>query len=247
MQSEYMYDTDSSNTGDGANDVGQAAASAHARSGHNMLYPGDCSAVPREVRNVYSQLLRGPALDSTRHPRLWPTLVAQEAMVRSLLSVAYLELILDIDAGFAFTRNADTESSDTPTLLRTRRLKFNHSVLMLHLRQRIAEADAKGERATISDDDMQALMAVYAGRENLDSVGYAKHVNAAIDKMKEHNFLHKIRGSEDRYEISATLKVLITPEEIVRMRDLYKVISSPAELVVAEDANNETLTQDDAS
>src|SRR2546427_680434 len=89
-----------------------------------------------------------------RHAKLWPALIRSEAAIRSSLADLFLELVLDRDSGVAFTRQADTEDVDAPVLLRTSPLTFIDSVLLLYLRQQLAEADARGNRAVVADAEM---------------------------------------------------------------------------------------------
>ncbi|MEO5933777.1 MAG: hypothetical protein ABIQ08_09535, partial [Duganella sp.] len=45
---------------------------------------------------------------------------------------------------------------------------------------------------------------------------------ASVEKVKKHNILQKIRASDDRYEISPTLKLLFSAEEIQTLTALYQ-------------------------
>ncbi|HWJ93834.1 MAG TPA: hypothetical protein VNT33_03875, partial [Telluria sp.] len=40
--------------------------------------------------------------------------------------------------------------------------------------------------------------------------------------VKKHNILQKIRGSDERYEISPTLKLLFSAEEIIALTSQYE-------------------------
>jgi len=50
------------------------------------LFEGDSGELPLETRRVLVQLLAGPSLDGQRHPKLWPVLVRDEALIRRRLS-----------------------------------------------------------------------------------------------------------------------------------------------------------------
>jgi hypothetical protein len=71
-----------------------------------------------------------------------------------MLSNVFLELIMDRDLEVAYTRQADTEDLDTPKLLRTIKLTFVDSILLLNLRQRLTQADSRGERAVVSEEEI---------------------------------------------------------------------------------------------
>ncbi len=185
------------------------------------LYPGDTGQLPEEARRVLAQLLAGPSLDAKRHGNLWPVLRRHEAEIRSRLSELFLELVLDTDLEVAFTRQADTGELDAPILLRRAPLTFLQSVLMLYLRQVLTEATARAERAVVSWDEMIEQMRLYEPADNTDRAGFEKRVRAAIEKMKEHSIISPVHGSEDRYEISPTLRLLFSADEIATLTRLY--------------------------
>jgi len=62
----------------------------------------------------------------------------------------------------------------------------------------------------------------YERAASTDKAGFVKRVNASIEKIKKHNILQKIRASDDRFEISPTLKLLFSAEEIIALTALYE-------------------------
>ncbi len=185
------------------------------------LYTGDAGQLPEEARRVLVQLLAGPSLDGKRHGNLWPALRRHEAEIRSRLAEMFLELVLDDDLEVAFTRQADTGELDAPILLRRAPLTFLQSVLMLYLRQVLTEAAARGERAVVSSGEMMEQMRLYEPSDNTDRAGFEKRVRAAIEKVKENSIISPVRASEDRYEISPTLRLLFSADEIAALTRLY--------------------------
>ena len=192
----------------------------------DSLYVGDNGELPHDARRVLIKLLAGPALEAQQHSKLWPVLLREEQRIRSRLSELFLELMLDRELGVAFTRQADTGDLDTPTLLRRETLTFITSALILHIRMLLAQSEARGERAATSADELKEHLSLYEQSTNTDHAGFLNRVNSAINKAKEYNILQKIRGSEDRYEISPTLKLLFTPEEIQSLTLCYREILS---------------------
>ena len=196
-----------------AEDVEQASDQA--------LYPGDSGALTLDARRVLVLLLAGPSLDGQRHSRLWPILIRDEAAIRSRLSELFLQLVIDRDLQVAFTRQADTGDLEVPRLLRRANLTLLDSVLLLHLRQRLTQAEAHGDRAVVSTDEIVELLSVYEQSGNTDRALFEKRIHASIEKIKKHSILRKIRSSEDRFEISPTLKLLFSAEEIQALTRLY--------------------------
>src|SRR5690606_28844786 len=120
----------------------------------------------------------------------------------------------DQELRVAFTRQADVGELDAPILLRSSPLTFVDSVLLLALRQRLSEADAQAQRAVIEEEELQEMLAVYQRVAATDRAGFARRVAASIEKMKKNSVLQKLRGSESRYEISPTLKLLFSAEAV---------------------------------
>lgn len=185
------------------------------------LYPGDAGLLPELARRVLVQLLMGPSLDGRRHSRLWPALLQHRDLIRSRLSDLFLELIVDADRQVAFTRQADTGDLETPILLRRSPLTFLDSALLLYLRQVLVDADTRAEPALISFEDMVEQLRLFEPADNTDRAGYEKRIRAAIEKAKKNSLIGMIRGSDDRFEVSSTLKLLFSAEEVEALTNIY--------------------------
>lgn len=205
----------------------------HDADGVDALYDGDLGTLPEDARRVLVQLLSGPALEGHRHPRQWPALLRHQQVLRSRLADLFLELVLDADARVAFVRQADTGELDTPILLRRTRLTFLESVLLLQLRQHLAQADVRGEPAVVSRDEMTEQMRLYEKQVSTDPAGFERRINSAIEKVKKNNLISAIRGSQERYELSPTLKLLFSAEQVA---DLAKRFAA---LLAADDGAGE--------
>lgn len=201
-------------------------AEAEAEEIERGLYRGDRGELPLDTRRVLVQLLSGPSLDAERHSGLWPILVRDEAAIRSRLSELFLELVIDRDLQVAFTRQADAGDLEVPRLLRRANLTFLDSILLLHLRQRLTQAESHGDRAVISIDEIVEFLRVYEQAGSTDRALFEKRIRASIEKVKKHSILRKIRSSDDRYEISPTLKLLFSAEEIQALTRIYRGMSA---------------------
>jgi hypothetical protein len=196
------------------------------------LFLGDQGTLPLDTRRVLIQLLAGPTLDAARHSKLWPVLIKDEELIRSRLSDLFLELVLDRDLQVAFTRQADTGELEVPTLLRRAQLTFIDSALLLYLRQCLTQAETQGMRAVVAVDEIRENLLPYERKENTDHAGFIKRIHASIEKLKKHNILQKIRASEDRFEISPTLRLLFSAEEIQALTKLYQNLTTPNSVLI---------------
>ncbi len=191
------------------------------------LYQGDSGELSLDARRVLVQLLAGPSLDGQRHSKLWPILIRDEMAIRSRLSELFLQLVIDRDLQVAFTRQAETGDLEVPRLLRRANLTFLDSVLLLHLRQRLTQAEAHGHRAVVSTDEIIEFLGVYEQADNTDRALFQKRIHASIEKTKKHSIMRKIRSSEGRFEISPTLKLLFSAEEIQTLTRIYHEMRAP--------------------
>ncbi len=95
----------------------EAQAPEAAQAPANTLFMGDSGELALDTRRALVQLLAGPSLDGRRHPKLWPILVRDEAVIRRRLAELFLELVIE-DVQVDFTRQADTGGLEVPLLLR---------------------------------------------------------------------------------------------------------------------------------
>lgn len=203
------------------------------------LYLGDKGELPLETRRVLVQLLSGPSLDGRRHSRLWPVLVRDEALIRSRLADLFLDLVIDLDQQVAFTRQADVGDLQAPILLRRSPLTFIDSVVLLFLRQCLTQADVRGERAVVDALDVVEHVAPYERAVSTDHAGFNKKIHASIEKMKKNSILQKVRGQAERYEISPTLKLLFSAEQMAALTAQYRSLAAGMPSQVAADHNAE--------
>jgi len=203
-----------------------------------MLFAGDQGTLPADARRVLVHLLLGPALDAHRQTHMWPILLRYEAAVRSHLNELFLELVIDSEQEVAFTRQVVSDELEVPVLLRRESLTFIDSVLLLFLRRQLTQSETQGERAVLALHEMTEHLAVFEPKGNADHAKFSRQVERAIDKAKRLNLVHKIRGGEERYEVSPTLKLLFPAEEIQALTQIYADLGTGATGLDADDAED---------
>lgn len=189
----------------------------------SMLFAGDNGAMPLDARLALCKLLTGPFIDEDS-PH-WPAILREETLLRSRLADVFLDLILDRERRVAFTRQADTGELDTPVLLRSAPLTYIESVLLLHLREALIDAETRNERAVIDEADLLEHLELFAGAGG-DRVGAHKRISSAIDKMRKNNVLQNIRGADNRYEISPALRLLFTANDVEALGKAYQQLAA---------------------
>lgn len=211
-----------------------------------ITFPHDRGQLPIETRRVLVQLLLGPAIDGRRQTKLWPVLLRDEGVIRSRLHELFLDLVIDPEQKVAFTRQVVAEGLDAPILLRRATLTFLESALLLHLRLRLIEADAQGERAVISLDEMIGYLSVFQPERTTDHAGFRRRQQGAVEKGKKLNILQSVRGAEERYEISPTLKLLFSAEEVQLLARSYEGLTNSSDPVddLSGSADQPTVSDD---
>jgi len=190
----------------------------------NDTFAGDTGQLPLETRRVLVQLLLGPSIDATRQRHLWPVLLRDEAVLRSRLHDLFLEMVVDTEQQVAFTRQVVAEDVDAPILLRKAHLTFLETALVLFLRQRLTQADAAGDRAVVSYEDMQINLGVFERVANPDQARFGKQVVGAIEKVKKLSLVRLLPGGQQRFEVSPTLKLLFPAEAIQALTHTYQAL-----------------------
>jgi hypothetical protein len=196
-----------------------------AQQSDTALFAGDSGALPMDTRRALVHLLLGPSLDAQRQTKLWPVLLRDERVLRSRLHELFLELVIDHEQRVAFTRQVVDEAADVPVLLRKAPLTFVQSALLLYLRQQLTQADARGERAVVSKQDLLEHLRVFERDKNADRARFERQANGAVEKAAQLNLIRSLRGEEERYEVSPALKLLFPAEEVIALTETYGQLS----------------------
>ncbi|NDV07907.1 DUF4194 domain-containing protein [Rhodococcus sp. IEGM 248] len=175
-------------------------------------YPGDTGELDLETRRAFVQLLKGPLVTAAKHPEVWRAVIRDERLLRSRLADVFLDLVIDDENELAFTRPAETGNANTPTVLRTERLTFMDTVMLLALRQRLLRAQP-GERVMVDLDELREQLEMYRTASDTDPAGYAKRINASWKKLDKYSLLTKT-STDDRMEVSPVLRQLFDAEQV---------------------------------
>ena len=178
------------------------------------LTDDDHGRLPDGTRRALVQLLRGPYVNRARHPRLWPSLMTDEAAIRERLGDLFLDRVLDREAGLAFVRNMTSAEADLPRVIRSTPLTLIDTVLVLFLRDRLLRAAASDRRVFVGRDEIDDHAAVYRTASLTDPATFAKRVNASVEKLKGSSVLLGT-GEEERYEVSPILGMVFDADEVV--------------------------------
>jgi hypothetical protein len=189
------------------------------------IFDEDRGRLPLQARVVLCHLLHGPFIDRAQKRDLWFNLVKYEPSVSNWLGEIFLELVIDHDLGVAFIRQVDQSllPVKVPSLLRRRRLNFFESLLLIYLRQKLAEAELQGVPPLISASEMAEYLRVYQSKGATDHVRLENRISSAISNIHSKFYLlRRLSGVEETYEISLTLKLILTPDAINFLIEEYQ-------------------------
>lgn len=187
-----------------------------------VAFAGDHGQLTLDTRRILVQLLLGPSVDAKRQNKLWPILLRDEAILRSRLHDLFLDLVVDHDQQVAFTRQVVAEDISAPILLRKSNLTFLESALLLFLRQRLTQADAQGDRAVVSHQEMLEHLNVFERDKNADHAKFERQTLNAVDKAKKLSLIRQLSSADKRFEVAPTLKLLFPAEEIQALTRTYE-------------------------
>ena len=166
---------------------------------------------PSELSLVVIALHKGP-LYRDADEKLWPQLLKLRSRVADHVAVMVLLLEVDESEGYAFLRSLREGETDVeyPRLVTRHTLGFQTSLLIALLRKRLAEFDATSSdaRLVLGKEQIVEMVRVHLPSA-LDDVKAARAVESQIKKVEELGFLHRLRGSDDQYEVRRIIRAFV--------------------------------------
>ncbi len=161
-------------------------------------------------------------------PGAWQMLLDHMARVRDYVGPLGLELVVDESEGYAYLRQrpAGEGEPELPRLVSRRPLGYGVSLLLVLLRKKLAESDAKTAetRLIMSRDDILELVRVFLP-DAANEARQLDRVEAHINKIVEMGFLRRLRGREDHFEVRRILKAFVDAQwlgELEKRLDQYR-------------------------
>ncbi|MGI9588137.1 MAG: DUF4194 domain-containing protein [Dietzia maris] len=205
------------------------------------LWPGDTGTLSFASRRALARLLTGPLVHAHRQPEIWAAVISDEPALRSRLADVFLDLVLDHDAGIAFTRQVDTGGRvEVPAVLRTETLSHMDTVLLLHLRSELSVAQP-GERVIVDREDVAEQIDVYRSVIDSDRTRYTRKFDASWNRLKSYSLLSDTE-TENRAEVSPVLRHLFDADVVAGIREEYRALIEARD---GSDDQGETLFDDD--
>lgn len=153
-------------------------------------------------------------------PLVWTALLRHQSQVRDYVAVMGLALHADLEEGYAFLRQSDPpegtpSSRELPRLVPQRPLGYLPSLLLVLLRKKVAEAEARSGdlRIILTTDDMVEIVRLFLP-ETANEVRQRDRIRTQIGRIAEMGFLRKMAGPGERYEVGRILKAFVDAQWI---------------------------------
>lgn len=192
------------------------------------LWEGDRGGLSYDSRRALVALLKGPMIVAHNTPNTWSAIISDEQALRSRLNDVFLELVLDEDAGIAFTRPANNGEDLTtpegrthtmPSVLRTKTLSHVDTLVALHLRQELSLA-TPGERVVISREELRDHIRMYRPDGDHNETTMDKRFDAAFKRMVDYTLLAPTE-TDDRFEVSPALRSIFDTATVEGIKAEY--------------------------
>jgi hypothetical protein len=188
-------------------------------------FDGDTSALPAPVCYALQELIA--AAHVSVRSRNWKTIEVHEEIIRSRLSELNLQLEINREHKYAFTRQVSENDPRQRNILRAQTLTLAASVLALFLRQKYltsADDSVVVERGEIIDH-----MLTYKPVSDTDESGFIKRIDAAINQLESRKIIRALPGPRqgapgvtDRYVVHGVIASLLGPEQVAAYTEAYR-------------------------
>jgi len=185
---------------------------------------------PQARRALVSLLKHGVVL-AAQKGKLFEFICRYQSGIRSHLSDVYLKLVLDERMGVAFisqVEESENEDTDVVSLITRRTLSLYDTLLLLVLRKHYQERESAGEQRIIIDiERIEANLMPFLPLTNSMKSDRRKLI-VALNKMLEKRLLTKVRGSNDRLEITPIIRYVVNAAFLEKMLDEYQILAGEA-------------------
>ena len=153
----------------------------------------------------------------------WEQLLRHRGGLDDYFATLRLQLLVDEAEGYAYLRQTAADD-DFPRLMSRRKLSYPQTILLVLLRKRLVTFESAGDesRLTLTATDMVEMMRGYWDELDSNERKREQSVLSAINKLEKFNFLRKMRGERDRYEVRRIIKAYLPIEELQTIHDDLK-------------------------
>ena len=173
-----------------------------------------------------SSCSRDPLCGRNSIPPIWKAILSDETALRQRLADMFLDLVVDEDAGIAFTRIANSGNPirvgkehyvDMPHVLRVKTLTIIDTIVLLDLRTRLGLA-VPGERVIVDQEELRENASQFRALDDRDEATFNRRFDASLDRMRRDYSLLGDTETEGRYEVSPALKHIFDAQTVAGIK-----------------------------
>lgn len=141
----------------------------------------------------------------------WLTLERSGAGVRDHFATIGVDVVIDDAEGYAYLRSRDTDDEEElPRLVRRRSLTYNVSLLLVLLRERLADFETSGAegRLVLSTEQIVEMLRLFQAQSTNDA-RVVDQAETTLRKAVELGFVRQLRGQSDHWEVRRILKAYV--------------------------------------
>lgn len=200
--------------------AGEAAGAGVAVGERRPRFDGDVGQLPAEACWALQALVAAPhvAVKATKH---WAALLKYEEVLRSRLSELGLVLEINLEHGYAFTRQGGDPSPHARTLLAARRLSLAASTLALYLYNQYV---ALPDDPVVEKSDIHDHMLSYKRDADTNLGRMTDAVEAAIKQLEKASVIRAVPGTS-RYLVSGVITSILTAERVEALTARYQALA----------------------
>ena len=168
--------------------------------------------VPADMSRAIIALMKG-VLYRDASPLLWQSCLRYLSRIRDYVAVIGLDLVVDETEGYAYLRQRTQEDlpeagEPLPRLIAQRPLGYSVSLLLVLLRKKLAEADARsGEgRLILALDDIVDMLRLFLP-STANEARQRDRIAGHVARIAEMGFLRPLPG--ERYEVGRIIAAYV--------------------------------------
>lgn len=174
-----------------------------------------------ELSNAYISLLKGIIIKENKE-KIWDTILNYRNQIEDYFRQLGLTLKLYEEEGYCYLQQIEDDETDNLLKLVPKvPLSLHLSLLLVSLRKYMLESTANGdEKIVISKEEIFIKMKNYL-KETSNEIKQEKEITSYIKKVEDMKFIHKLKNSDNKYEI---LRLLASFVDAQWLDDLDKRI-----------------------
>ena len=152
----------------------------------------------------------------------WDVLVTQKNAIEDYVGKIGLTLVTDEIDGYCYLkqRNYSEGEHEIPRLIPRHQLSYQLSLLLMLLRKKLLEFDAKtgDQRLIMTKTQIVELITLFL-RDTTNEAKLIEEIYRNIERAENMGFLRSLQGSEEGYEVKRILRSFVNAEHLDRFNE----------------------------